>query len=328
MRRATPFPQLALWTLLLCVLVLAGSAHARAAAPKQKSLQLLSSIETDPVLLEQRARLLTEQALAAEHGENVPQDYAVAAKLYCQAARIGYAEAQYSLGWMYANGRGLERDDLVANTLFARAAQQEHVQAQRMKDRLGDTPEKLPECMTAPLQPAVEVAAQELTPAFDIDSLVADSPQRRHVVELVKVLAPRYSVDPHLVLALISVESDFNPGATSHRNAQGLMQLIPATAERFGVRNTYDTLQNLRGGIAYLRWLLSYFQGDVALALAGYNAGEGAVNKYRGVPPFPETREYVRKILTLFRRQAHPYDPSVTQPSPALPLMRGLRRSI
>lgn len=315
---------------IACALVAMNAAHARGSLVQpgtQKAAILLSNIETDPALLENRARLLTEQAQAAEYGESVPQDYHLAAKLYCEAARLGYAEAQYDLGWMYANGRGLEHDDLIANSLFARAAQQGHLQAQRMKDRLGDTPEKLPACMTAPLQPAVAVAAEDKNAGQDVERLVATSPERKHIVDLVKVLAPRYSVDPHLVLALISVESDFNPGATSTRNAQGLMQLIPETAERFGVRNTFDTLQNLRGGIAYLRWLLAYFQGDVALALAGYNAGEGAVNKYHGVPPFPETQMYVRKILELFHRQAHPYDPSVTQPSPALPLMRGWRRA-
>lgn len=84
------------------------------------------------------------------------------------------------------------------------------------------------------------------------------------------------------------------------------MQLIPATAARFGVRNVFDPADNIRGGMAYLRWLLTHFKGDVTLALAGYNAGEGAVKKYGGVPPYKETRNYVRKIRRLYPADRHP----------------------
>ena len=101
-----------------------------------------------------------------------------------------------------------------------------------------------------------------------------------------RALAPKYSLDPKLVLAVIEAESNFNPKARSPKNEQGLMQLIPATAQRFGVRNVWDTEQNLRGGMAYLQWLLKHFKGDVKLALAGYNAGEKAVERHGGVPPY------------------------------------------
>jgi soluble lytic murein transglycosylase-like protein len=104
-------------------------------------------------------------------------------------------------------------------------------------------------------------------------------------------------LDPELVLALIEAESNFNPRALSPKNAQGLMQLIPATAERFGVRDAWDPEQNLRGGMAYLRWLLARFKGNVQLALAGYNAGEGAVERHGGIPPYAETRAYVSHII-------------------------------
>jgi soluble lytic murein transglycosylase-like protein len=113
----------------------------------------------------------------------------------------------------------------------------------------------------------------------------------------VRSLAPRYRLDPNLVLAVVEVESNFNPKAVSPKNAQGLMQLIPATAERFGVRDVWDPEQNLHGGMAYLRWLLDYFKGDVKLALAGYNAGEKAVERHGGIPPYAETQAYVQKIL-------------------------------
>ena len=104
-------------------------------------------------------------------------------------------------------------------------------------------------------------------------------------------------VSPALALAVISVESAGREGARSHAGAQGLMQLIPATAERFGVTDAYDPAQNIQGGVAYLDWLLGEFDGDVVLALAGYNAGEGAVRRNNGVPPFAETRDYVPKVL-------------------------------
>ncbi|MEZ5751474.1 MAG: lytic transglycosylase domain-containing protein [Paracoccaceae bacterium] len=108
-------------------------------------------------------------------------------------------------------------------------------------------------------------------------------------------------VSPALALAVISVESAGRAQARSHAGAQGLMQLIPATAERFGVRDAMDPAQNIRGGVAYLDWLLGEFDGDVVLALAGYNAGEGAVRRNGGVPPYAETRDYVPKVLAAWR---------------------------
>jgi soluble lytic murein transglycosylase-like protein len=138
-------------------------------------------------------------------------------------------------------------------------------------------------------------------------------------------VAPEFKLEPNLVLALMAAESNFNAGVVSNKNAQGLMQLIPDTARRFGVRNSFDASQNIRGGMAYLRWLLAYFEGDVALTLAGYNAGEGAVDRYLGVPPYAETRNYVLKImLSLGGRRTHPYDATATLASTRLPLMRGL----
>jgi soluble lytic murein transglycosylase-like protein len=103
------------------------------------------------------------------------------------------------------------------------------------------------------------------------------------------------------------------------------MQLIPGTATRFSVKNAYDPAENVRGGLSYLRWLLAYYRGEVALAAAAYNAGEGAVDRHRGVPPYAETRDYVKKVQRLYGAHAHPYDPRVAEPSPLVGTARAAR---
>ena len=111
----------------------------------------------------------------------------------------------------------------------------------------------------------------------------------------------RYSIDPLLIYSQMHQESSFKLRATSHKGASGLMQLMPATARRFGVTSIYDPKQNIDAGVRYMRWLLNTFNGDVVLALAGYNAGEGAVMKYGwNVPPYRETQEYVRRITSRY----------------------------
>lgn len=109
--------------------------------------------------------------------------------------------------------------------------------------------------------------------------------------------AKRYQIDPLLIYAQMHQESAFKTRARSYKGASGLMQLMPATARRFGVKNIYDPKQNIEAGVRYMRWLIDKFNGDVVLALAGYNAGEGAVMKYGWrIPPYRETQEYVRRI--------------------------------
>lgn len=262
---------------------------------------------------------LVEQAVALEHGEGVPRDPARAADLYCEAARAGSAEAMYSLGWMYANGRGVDRNDAYAATLFEMALTKGHVGAEKARRLVGDYTGDVPDCL---LPRALDrgFAARD---SWDTRKYLASLPeQKKKVVELITTLAPRFSIEPRLALAIATTESNFDPNATSPKSAMGVMQLIPETASRFNVKDSYDPVQNIKGGLAYLRWLLAYYQGNVALAVAGYNAGEGAVDRYRGVPPYKETQNYVRRILAFFQRHYHPFDARVVAASPALQALK------
>ena len=129
------------------------------------------------------------------------------------------------------------------------------------------------------------------------------------LIALVDEIALAEGVDTHLARAIIQAESAFNYKARSKAGALGLMQLMPSTAERFGVLDPFDPRQNISGGVKYLKWLHSYYEGNLTKVVAAYNAGEGAVNRHKGIPPFAETRAYVPKVLDLYRRKAVQPDP-------------------
>ena len=267
-------------------------------------------------------RQLVEQALAFEHGEGVPRDPEHAAGLYCDAVRLGNAEAMYNLGWMYANGRGVARDDAYAATLFEMALFKGHPGAEKGRRLVGEYTGDVPDCM----KPAVARYAFAATREnWDTQKYLASLPERKkRVVELITTLAPRFSIEPRLALAIATTESNFDSTAVSPKSAMGVMQLIPETASRFNVKNSFDPVENIKGGLAYLRWLLAYYRGNVALAVAGYNAGEGAVDRYKGVPPYKETQNYVRRILEFFPRTEHPFDAGVAAASPALQALKSV----
>ncbi|MBI2898037.1 MAG: lytic transglycosylase domain-containing protein [Deltaproteobacteria bacterium] len=127
---------------------------------------------------------------------------------------------------------------------------------------------------------------------------VASDPARfARYDEVIREASRLYIIPEALIRAVILVESNFSPGVTSHMGAQGLMQLMPATARRMAVQNPFDPRQNILGGTRYLRWLANMFNGDIVLTIAGYNAGEQAVARYNGIPPFQETQGYVQRVL-------------------------------
>jgi hypothetical protein len=255
--------------------------------------------------------ILRSEARAYEHGEGVVKDPVRAASLYCDGARYGDLESQFSLGWMYANGRGVARSDEMAAYFFRLAAEKGHVQAQKMLRFVGEMVAPMPECMR------FSAADAEFEDVYK-----SNNPVHEKVLGLVRKLAPEYGVSPRLVMAVIRAESNFQSAAVSPKNAQGLMQLIPETSLRFNVKKPFDPEQNIRGGLSYLRWLLAYFEGDVPLVVAAYNAGEGAVNRFRGIPPYAETRGYVKRVMGIVRKDDHPYDPGVTTPSPEMTRIR------
>lgn len=285
--------------------------------------------EVGPVVPAQVQRW-RQEAEDYEHGVGVARDPVRAAQLYCRAARHGDPQAQYSLGWMLTNARGIERDDAQAAHLFAAAAEQGMEQARNMLRAMGAPRGAPPDCLRPPESDPPPVVARAAAPKAQGPRGMAPMPQApvpanapEPIVRFVNLIAPEYQLAPQLVLAVMSTESNFDPWAVSPKNAQGLMQLMPDTATRFKVRRIDDPAQNIRGGMAYLRWLLAYFEGDLTLVLAAYNAGERAVERYQGVPPYAETRQYVQRVLSnLGGQRSHPFDPAVTPPSGALPLSR------
>jgi soluble lytic murein transglycosylase-like protein len=279
--------------------VIAGLFAATATAVSAQDLPLAASAPALPD---------TGPALIAR---NSPQ----AVGQLCQLARRGDAESQYQLAWVFTHGKGDDRRDDWAAYLFYAAASQGHDQARHMLQSMTWPAAEVPACMMRAQAPP-KLAA-------DAPTVAVKAPP--HIEQMVQRLAPQFRVDPKLALSIIAVESNFDSYAVSRSSAMGLMQLIPQTARRFGVRNAFDAQQNLRGGLAYLRWLLAYYEGDVSLVAAAYNAGEGAVDRHRGVPPFEETREYVRRVTARYGNAPHPFDARIAAPSAQLANIRARR---
>ncbi|MFC5308768.1 transglycosylase SLT domain-containing protein [Azospirillum picis] len=242
------------------------------------------------------ARAQFELAQHYERGDGVQNDSRMALALYCRAARQDYADAALMAGRMHIGGvGGVGKDAELGRAWLRKAAALGSEQAVQLVG-----------------QPKANAKAPDRCEPPSIRWGVIRKPPAE-IQAMVQKMAPTYGLDPELVLAVIAVESGYRVDAVSEKSAMGLMQLIPETAERFGVTKPYDPEQNLRGGMKYLRWLLAYFDGNVTFALAGYNAGEGAVLQYKGVPPYRETQDYVAKLHTLYARNYHPFNRDITQ---------------
>ena len=157
-------------------------------------------------------------------------------------------------------------------------------------------------------EPEAPLVAEAASAAFDWRFAEGQPVPATPFGDEIYAVARRHELNPALVAALVRAESAFDPGAVSHKGAQGLMQLMPATASRFGLDalEAFVPEKNLEAGTRYLAWLLARFEGDVARALAAYNAGEGTVDRYGGVPPYRETRNYIRRIYATLGMGDHP----------------------
>lgn len=238
-----------------------------------------------------QVRALLEQGWAVENGQGARRNLVLAAALYRQAGLLGSGEGFYRAALVYLPDRQVVTHGSVAACYLAAASQLGHRRAAEILERSAEHFPDGVRCDDDLAQPSVFAE-------FDLLRFVDSLPKgRRAIVALIRRLAPSYTVDIRLALAMASVESNFNAAAVSPKSAMGVMQLIPATAERFGVANPFNAEQNIRGGLAYLRWLKKYYKGDVVRMVAAYNAGEGAVDAYGGIPPYAETQAYVVRVL-------------------------------
>jgi soluble lytic murein transglycosylase-like protein len=243
-----------------------------------------------PELEAPRALAALEQGLAAEMGVGLRRNSQLAIRLYCDAAITGSAEGYFRIGRILASGPPHLRNPALANAYLAQAVQLGHHGAIAYFD------ESVP---FAPLEDDCRKLETGLAiGTFDLDGyLAALSPAKRRIAELIRRHAARNGIEERIALAIALAESNLNPDAVSPKNAQGVMQLIPDTQARFGVTRPFDPESNIRGGLAYLKWLKGRFDGDWSLIAAAYNAGEGAVERHGGIPPYRETESYVQRVL-------------------------------
>ena len=230
------------------------------------------------------------QGYAAEHGVGIRKNTSLAIELYCDTGTMGSSEGFFRIGRMLVKAPPKQRNPRLANAYLALAARLGHRAATMLHDPRVENANIDEICSTR-----YGAAGQ---PRFDLEGYIAALPlAKRNIAALIRKRAPQFGVDVRMALGIALAESNLDANAVSPKNAQGVMQLIPDTQERFGVQKPFDAEQNIKGGLSYLRWLQNRFVGNFKLVAAAYNAGEGNVERYGGVPPFPETQHYVRRVL-------------------------------
>ncbi|MFQ2080944.1 lytic transglycosylase domain-containing protein [Aeromonas veronii] len=240
-----------------------------------------------------RAMTALRQGQAAQHSGNLQKAIA----LYCVAASTGNPEGYFRIGHLLATGPASVRSAKMANSYLAMAMRLGNQQASRYYNpRVGNAPMG-DQCGVGMRGGQGSYFALPSTP-FNVEAYLArQSPGKQKLATMLRHAAKRHQVDVRLVLAIAIAESNLESRAVSAKNAQGVMQLIPETQQRFGVTQPFDPAQNIKGGVSYLKWLDRRFDGDWVLISAAYNAGEKAVERYGGIPPYDETREYVKRVL-------------------------------
>jgi soluble lytic murein transglycosylase-like protein len=261
--------------LLYALAVVLAASTARAQTPEHEAPRALAALE---------------QGLAAELGVGLRRNAQLAIRLYCDAAITGSAEGFFRIGRVLTQGPLHLRNPTLANAYFSQAAQLgHHAAAGHIDPALAVTP---------PADDCSNLELGQSTGPFDLEGYLSGlAPARRRVADLIRRHAGRYGIDVRVALAIALAESNLNPEAVSPKNAQGVMQLIPDTQARFGVTRPFDPESNIKGGLAYLKWLKARFDGDWSLIAAAYNAGEGAVERHGGIPPYRETQSYVKRVL-------------------------------
>jgi soluble lytic murein transglycosylase-like protein len=256
-----------------------------------------------------RVTAALEQGRAAEFGIGIRKNPLLAIALYCDAGTMGSPEGFFRVGRVLATGKGDLRNPRLANAYLALAARLGSQQALKYYDPNVDNAILGDQCGVF-----ADIADKQ---RFDLDGYLArQPPAKQKIALLIRIAARQFHVDERLALAIGLAESNLQTSAVSPRNAQGVMQLIPATQERFGVTSPFDPEQNIRGALAYLQWLQRRFAGDWRLIAAAYNAGEGAIDRHGGIPPYPETQQYVRRVLHFagFSAREKPAKPAGERP--------------
>ncbi|MBE2257331.1 MAG: lytic transglycosylase domain-containing protein [Candidatus Accumulibacter sp.] len=230
------------------------------------------------------------QGRAAELGLGIARNPMLAMALYCDAGTMGSSDGFFQLGRMLATAPPPLRQPALANTYLALAARLGRSEALKYYQPSVD--------QVVPDEPCSEFAAGARTPAFDLDGYLARQPlAKQRVADLIRRLAPEYRIDARLALAIALAESNLDSAAVAPNNAQGVMQLIPATQRSYGLSRPFDAEQNVRAALAYLSRLDERYAGDWRLIATAYEAAEASVDRCPPPSPQLEARQYVRRVL-------------------------------